>query len=67
METYEELKAEIDNLTHIEMFRMWRFGTGNPAFFDSTNPISQYFSDRLWLHFGGFSPEISKQIGWEKQ
>ena len=64
METHEELKAEIDNMTHLEMCRMWRFGTGNPVFFDSTNPISKYFQDRLFVHFGGFTPEISKQLGW---
>ena len=59
-----ELKQEIDKLTHEEMCYMWRFGKGNPAYFDSRNPISEYFRDRLFNHFGGFTSEISKKIGW---
>jgi hypothetical protein len=62
--SFEELKAEVDELSHYSMCYMWRFGKGNPAYFDSTNPISSYFKDRLFVHFGGFTPEISKQIGW---
>ena len=63
--TFEEMKAEIDSLTHFEMCRMWRFGKGNPEYFDARNPISTYFTDRLFKHFGGFTPEISKQLGWK--
>lgn len=62
--TFDELKAEIDQLSHIDMCRMYRFGQGNKEFFDNTNPISKYFNERLFKHFGGFTPEISKQIGW---
>ena len=63
--TFEELKIEIDQLTHVEMCNMWRFGSRqSPCYFDNTNPISKYFSDRLFVHFGGFTPEISKQISW---
>ncbi|HAQ21137.1 MAG TPA: hypothetical protein DCR40_18170 [Prolixibacteraceae bacterium] len=64
--TYDELKAEIDQLSHYDMGRMWRFGLGNVAFFDNTNPISEYFKDRLFQHFGGFTPKISKQLGWKR-
>lgn len=62
--TLDELKAEIDQLSHVEMCRMYRFDKGNKAFFDNTNPASKYFNARLFKHFGGFTPEISKQIGW---
>lgn len=67
MKTYEEMKTDIDNMSHYEMCRMWRFqpvGVLHP-YFDSTNPISDYFYDRLFKHFGGFTPEISKQLGWK--
>jgi MoxR-like ATPase len=64
METFEELKLEVDTLTHEQMCRMWRFSSGNPKYFDNREPISEYFKDRLFQHFGGFTPEISKQIGW---
>lgn len=59
-------KAEIDNLSHEEMCRHWRFGTGKRIWFDSTNELAGYFKDRLFNHFGGFTPEISKRIGWDK-
>jgi hypothetical protein len=63
--TYDELKAEIDQMTHYQICYIWRLGTGNPAYFDNSNPISTYFSNRLFKHFGGFTPQISKQIGWK--
>lgn len=62
--TYDELKAEIDQLSHFQMCYMWRTGKANPAYFNKANPISEYFTSRLYNHFGGFTPEISKQIGW---
>lgn len=62
--TLEEQKAEIDNLTHVEMAKYWRFGNGKKEWYDNTNPIAKHFYDRLWLHHGGFTPQISKHIGW---
>lgn len=66
MKTYEEMKIDIDKMSHEQMCFMWRF---NPThvlhpYFDNSNPISEYFSNRLFKHFGGFTPEISKRIGW---
>lgn len=63
----EKEKAEINNLTHEQMCCQWRFGTGKKEWFDSTNPLSKHFKERLFEHFGGFTPEISKRIGWEKK
>jgi len=60
----KEIKKEIDGLTHVEMCSMWRRGNGRTEFFDSTHPASGYFQERLFKHFGGFTPEISKHIGW---
>ena len=62
--TIEELKAEVDQLTHFEMCKMWRTGNAPLIYFASNQPIAKYFSDRLFIHFGGFTPEISKQISW---
>ena len=59
-----EIMAEIDALSHEDMCRMWRFGTMKPEWRDSRFPASAYFKERLWTHFGGFTPEISKSIGW---
>jgi hypothetical protein len=65
MET-ENYKEEIDNLTHEEMCNYWRNGGGNPIWFDVREESSKYFHDRLFKHFGGFTPEISKKVGWDK-
>jgi hypothetical protein len=65
MKTFEDLKLEVDALTHEQMCRMWRFNQGNPKYFDSREPVSEYFKERLFKHFGGFTPEISKRIGWQ--
>lgn len=60
----EEDKKEIDALNHEDMWRHWRFGTGKQKWLDSRHPASKYFHDRLFSHFGGFTHEISKRIGW---
>ena len=63
-----EIKAKIDNMTHLDMCYMWRFtdSSAESIYFNSTLPFAEYFKDRLFKHFGGFTPEISKEIGWEK-
>jgi hypothetical protein len=60
----EEHKAEIDAMTHLDMCSLWRFGKTGSWYF--RGECGQYFSDRLFKHFGGFNPQISKAIGWEK-
>ena len=62
----DSMKTAVDSMGHEEMCRMWRFHgaeTYSP-YFDSSHPICEYFRDRLFKHFGGFTPEISKSIGW---
>ena len=56
-------KKEIDALSHIEMCRMWRFGTAKKEWLVK-GPAADYFRKRLFEELGGFTPEISKQIGW---
>ena len=62
--TYEltpGLKAQIDAMDHYQMCRLWRLAsTGNPLIMGETG---QYFKERLFTHFGGFTPEISKSLG----
>lgn len=57
-------EAEIDALSHLDMCRYWRFGCGKSVWFDSTHPASTYFKERLFIKLGGFTPAISKEIGW---
>ena len=58
-------KKIIDNLSHIEMARLWRFAPSGHIYFDGTLPLSDYFTARF-LKLGFFTPSISKTIGWEQ-
>lgn len=60
----QQHKEKIDSLPHEEMCRIWRFGGGRKEWFDKNHKASDYFYERLFRHFGGFTPEISKKIGW---
>ena len=58
-----EWKDKIDAMDRIEMCRLWRFSpAGHPLFVDDS-PIYQYFQAKF-NSLGGFSPKISKAIGW---
>ena len=56
---------EINKMSHLEMCKLWRQAPVGHEYFDSTLPYASVFQARLFNHFGGFTPEISKQIGWE--
>jgi hypothetical protein len=59
----QELIDEIDGLSRLDLCRAWRFApTGHKYFTDYE--IGLYFHQRL-KDAGGFSPEISKELGWE--
>lgn len=64
--TREQIQAEkklIDSMSQEEMARLWRFApTGHP-YFDRRLPLFEYFEKRF-KELGGFSPTISKKIGW---
>ena len=55
---------EVEQMTRLELCRLWRFARAG-EFWERGNPISEAAKKRLDT-LGGFSPEISKQIGWEK-
>lgn len=53
---------KIDELPHVELCVLWRFGNEDEPLLHGL--AGAYFRDRLFGHFGGFNPQISKQIGW---
>jgi len=56
-----EQKAEIDAMSQYDLCRMWRFApVGEPLLRGDTG---DYFAKRL-EELGGFTPEISKRLGW---
>lgn len=59
-EEIQEWKERIDGMTQQQLASLWRFApTGHPVF-NRTLPLFEHFQER----FGGFTPEISKAIGW---
>jgi len=63
--TEEQLSIidQINNMSHFEMCRLWRFAPPGHEYFDKTKHYYAVFRDRLFEHFGGFTPEISKSLG----
>ncbi len=65
MELTENEKVEIEkinNMCHEEMCKLWKYAPTGHIYFDSTKPYVKIFEDRLFNHFGGFTPELSKRI-----
>ena len=57
--------AKIETMAHDTMCRLWRFApTGSEIYFRSDLPTGEAFKERLFNFFGGFTPEISKELGW---
>ena len=53
------------NMSHYEMCRLWRFApTGSEIYFRSDLITGVTFKHKLFEVYGGFTPEISKELGW---
>jgi hypothetical protein len=65
LEKLAQLEEDTHNILAMsreEMARLWRFAPSGHPYFDRTNPASEIFEARF-KELGGFSPEISKNIG----
>ena len=54
---------KINQMSHVGMARLWRFAPSEHPYFDSSMPYFKIFNKRF-KELGGFTPEISKAIGW---
>jgi hypothetical protein len=63
-EKIKQEKLKIDRMDHVEMARLWRFAPSGHPYFDSTLPLYDHFKARF-NEYGGMTPTISKQIGWD--
>lgn len=52
---------KINEMTHLEMARRYRFAVSGDPYFDNTLPYYKVFNERFKM-LGGFTPEISKAI-----
>lgn len=61
----EDALKKIEDMDQYTMCKLWRYApTGSEIYFRSDLPTGEAFKNRLFKHFGGFTPEISKSIGW---
>lgn len=61
----QEHKDTIDKLSREEMARLWRFAPSGHVYFISDTEVHDHFAERF-KELGGFSPSISKKIGWDE-
>lgn len=62
-----EEQVEIDKIkamSQYDMCALWRFAPSGHPYFDSSKPFYEVFRKRLFEELGGFTPEISKSLGW---
>lgn len=59
-----ETIAKINQMSHYDMCSLWRFAPAGHPYFDCTLPYSEVYKARLFGHFGGFTPEISKSLSF---
>lgn len=55
----------INKMSHMEMASLWRFAPLGHPFFDKSLPYYTEFKKRF-DELCGFTPEISKEVGWNK-
>ena len=53
----------IDEMSQIEMAKLWRFAPNDHPYFDERLPFYEKFKKRF-DELGGMTPVISKSIGW---
>jgi hypothetical protein len=58
-----EAKKEIDKMSQYELCRLWRFLPASSNGLFSNIEVAEYLKKKL-EEKGGFTPEISKQLGW---
>lgn len=65
-EQIDQALIEIENMDQETMCRLWRFQPVGSIYFNKDIATYSAFHRRLFLDFGGFTAEISKQIGHEQ-
>jgi hypothetical protein len=62
--TDEELVDKLLGMSHVELVKIWRFeGSGSP--YITRESVFNILKEQI-SKFGGFTPEVSKAVGWER-
>ncbi len=62
--TNQQELDKINAMSRLEMCRLHRLAPSGHPYFDTTKPFYAVFKARF-DELGGFSPAISKKIGWD--
>jgi len=62
--TIADLPTDIELMSHVQLCWAWRFLPSEDDRIQGDN--GKRLQERLFKEFGGFTPAISKQIGWGK-
>jgi hypothetical protein len=54
---------DIEAMSHEDMARLWRFSKPGHPLFDRNLPLFEIFEKRF-ASLGGWTPALSKKIGW---
>jgi len=71
-EEIDEMQKLIESMAQYEMCSAWRFHpSGDPLFRNDLiasdgRSLGDTYHERLFKHFNGFTPEISKSLGWDR-
>lgn len=60
---FEEEIKKINNMSHEEIAKLWRFTPSGHPYFDCSLPYYEAVEKRF-KKFGGMTTEVSKNIGW---
>jgi hypothetical protein len=60
----EQLRIEISQMSHYQMARRYRYAPSGDPMFRFDLPLNRLFMERF-KQLGGWTPEISKQVGWD--
>lgn len=58
----QQIINQINQMSHMEMASLWRYAPSGHPYFDRRLLYNKIFESRLFGHFGGFTPEISKAL-----
>lgn len=60
----QDIIDTINQMSQYEMCKLWRFAPSGHIYFDKSLPYHEVFHERLFGHFGGFTPAISKSLSF---
>ena len=61
----DELRKEIDSMSHVDMMRLWRYAPWGHVMFRQGDVFDYW--DARFQRLGGITSQVSHAVGWEDQ